>query len=171
MEILLRKKAKEQQSMFYFTGLLCPNGHISKRYTKTSNCVACHSLYYKEPKEKIKQKEYREKTKEQKAAYDKIFSQKNADYRNSLKSNNRAKRKQRIVGWDKELTEFIAKESYSLATLRYKHTGIKWHVDHVIPLCGKDVCGLHVWNNLAVIPALENLRKGNRINKEQHGTE
>ena len=42
-----------------------------------------------------------------------------------------------------------------------KLTGIEWHVDHIIPLKGDVVCGLHVWNNFAVIPKVDNLRKGN----------
>jgi len=36
-------------------------------------------------------------------------------------------------------------------------------VDHIIPLQGKNVSGLHVENNLRVIPALDNARKGNRL--------
>lgn len=40
-------------------------------------------------------------------------------------------------------------------------TGLDWHVDHIIPLKGRKVCGLHVWNNFAVIPATLNKRKSN----------
>ncbi len=46
-------------------------------------------------------------------------------------------------------------------------TGEKHHVDHVIPLNHTRVCGLHVAENLRVIPAGPNMAKGNHWCPEQ----
>lgn len=66
------------------------------------------------------------------------------------------------ASFNDELSKLVSEEAYHLAKLREKTTGFKWHVDHLIPLNGKSVCGLHTWNNLAVIPAVLNLSKGNK---------
>lgn len=41
-------------------------------------------------------------------------------------------------------------------------TGIRHSVDHIIPLCGRTVTGLHVETNLRIITLEQNIRKGNR---------
>ena len=49
-------------------------------------------------------------------------------------------------------------------------TGLPHHVDHVIPLQGENVCGLHVASNLRVILARDNLRKSNRLEMPRSST-
>ena len=50
---------------------------------------------------------------------------------------------------------------YDRAKQLMVETGGEWHVDHIVPLKSKIVCGLHVQNNLEVLPASENIAKGN----------
>ena len=58
--------------------------------------------------------------------------------------------------------KFEVDEIYNKAKQLTAITGISYHVDHIIPLHSKIVCGLHCTSNLRVIPAHENIAKGNR---------
>ncbi len=61
---------------------------------------------------------------------------------------------------------FFIGEIYALARLRTKLMGVPWEVDHIIPLNGVEVCGLHVENNLRVVPRVINRAKRNNFSHE-----
>lgn len=63
------------------------------------------------------------------------------------------------------LTEDQIKEIENMYWLRndlYAVTGEQYHVDHIVPLQGKNICGLHVPWNLQILPSDLNLLKGNK---------
>ena len=97
-------------------------------------------------------KEYRQKNYEKVRKVISVWSLKNKDKNLAKTLRYKYKKMNATAGWDAELTEFVTQEAIHLAKLREEITGFKWDVDHIYPLQGKEVCGLHVWNNLQVIP-------------------
>ena len=73
----------------------------------------------------------------------------------------RAAKLQRTPSWLTEFDKLKIQCYYQVASMRSRESGQNWHVDHIIPLQGENVCGLHVPNNLQIIPAIENMRKNN----------
>jgi len=70
---------------------------------------------------------------------------------------------QRTPVWLSDDDYWLMSQAYELAAHRSKVFGFAWHVDHIIPLQGKNVSGLHVPLNLQVIPGSVNSQKGNRM--------
>lgn len=71
--------------------------------------------------------------------------------RNSI---SKFERSLRVVPWTetRQIQEF------------YDRCPAGYQVDHIIPLLGKEVSGLHVLSNLQYLPALDNMRKSNKYN-------
>jgi hypothetical protein len=82
--------------------------------------------------------------------------------RSAMRARARASRLNATPSWlnkkDIEDIHFV----YRTAAKLTDETGIQHEVDHIVPLQGKKVCGLHVAWNLEAIPASVNRAKGNK---------
>lgn len=67
--------------------------------------------------------------------------------------------------------KFFIEEAYRLAQMRSELFKTQWEVDHIVPIRGSDVCGLHVETNLQVIPRSLNASKQNRFTRHYHWSE
>ena len=129
-------------------------------------------------KERKKDEEYRKKENERTLAWYHANFEKNKDKKNARnrawRANNKGiinfhtnkrytAKKQRLPIWLTKENELQIKAMYMLASFLNKSTGVQWHVDHIIPLQGKNVSGLHVPENLQVIQGSLNNRKSNKF--------
>lgn len=109
-------------------------------------------------------KKYVEEHREVRKATMRNYRQKTRDVQAEYVRRRQAAKMQRTPKWLTEEDIWIMREAYKLAKLRTKLFGFSWHVDHVLPLQGAVVSGLHVPTNLQVIPWLDNIKKHNRVN-------
>ena len=153
MEKITRKEAKEQGLTRYYTGVLCPKGHDAPKLVVNYTCTKC--------------------TKEKALLWEKENSEKTRSYKNKWSNNNKSKvlantrkyqanKKQRIPNWVSDEDMWLLEEAYELCRLRSKLTGVKYNVDHIVPLQGKTVSGFHCIENIQIIPQIDNYKKNNR---------
>lgn len=108
------------------------------------------------------QKEWRKANPERQKKYRKQWRKTNKNLVYAYNAKRRANKLKAIPPW-------LSPEHHKEIALCYEeaqalrlYTGQEYHVDHIVPLQGKNVCGLHVPWNLQVILARDNLSKGNK---------
>ena len=184
-----RAEAKATGATHYFTGQPCKQGHIAPRKTKGA-CVECLRLewekanqaraeYFRaynqsEAGQKAK-REYYERNREaviasaqarpdeEKNKYKKRHKEQNQDYYRSLVSMRRRRFRLATPKWLTAEHKMEIRLKYRLAIELSRRTGIRHAVDHIVPIQGEEVCGLHVPWNLGVITQEENLKKSNKL--------
>jgi 5-methylcytosine-specific restriction endonuclease McrA len=131
-------------------------------------CILCKKEYNQIPSVKQKNNTYQAKAmcdtqkRAKKYKYRNEYTKTNRSKVNAINAKRRASVLQRTPKWLTE-SELVRIECmYSLASMLNNHGVELWHVDHIIPLQGNNVSGLHVYSNLRVVPSSENLAKGNR---------
>lgn len=111
--------------------------------------------YYKNNKTKLNYqgKLWREANKEASLLYARIYRDNNRGRYRALWAKRRAAKLNATPAWSEfeEIKQF------------YANCPEGYHVDHIVPLQGKNVCGLHVLANLQYLLASENISKGNKF--------
>lgn len=160
------------------------NKNKRKKDGYSYECKKCHALYMKEYSKRDKAKKQRNKRyaeldgkiKAKRAERVKEWRNKNRErlneYDKERYKNNKhvyiqrvAKRKADMINATPSWADIKAIESiYKQAKYMKCKTGTEYHVDHIVPLKGKLVCGLHVENNLQILTSVENRSKSNNFN-------
>lgn len=172
-----RQEAIAKKVDQYFTGKPCPRGHISNRRVSGACCACASDLfrrYRRMNPEKAKAwkaddqkkhrdsanrrcRKYREANKEKVQAGIAAWAKSNpAKVAEKVARRRAAKRNQMPVWADRDAIKRIYERAQS-----FRVTGQDVHVDHIIPLQSKIVCGLHVHQNLQILSATMNRSKSN----------
>jgi hypothetical protein len=104
--------------------------------------------------------QYRKEHKNEAKEYQKEYRKNHKAEHNHRNANRRAIKRNATVSYAN--LEKI-KKYYVVAEILSHFMPEKYHVDHIIPLQSELVCGLHHEDNLRVITATDNIRKGNKF--------
>ena len=133
------------------------------------SCKACDNNKKKQYRENLggvileRKKEEYQRNKVRRLMQKREYRQANKGKINALITIRKKAVRQRVPIWLTDDDKWMIKEAYELASLRTKLFGFSWHVDHILPLRGDTVSGLHVPINLQVIPGVVNIRKKNKV--------
>ena len=159
MKIVSRQHAKSKNLKYYFTNRPCKFGHITKRRVSNSVCYECELNTSKNKRDKNRKILYDAKYHSQNWNH---HYQKHKTKYLARSATNRARRARALPSWFQEERKQIY-QLYKLAQYLSETLGIPHHVDHVVPIKNNNVCGLHCYANLRIIPAKENLQKSNKF--------
>jgi hypothetical protein len=168
-EIIARSTAQTKGLARYFTGVACKHGHLAERYVASKTCCECANATANKTKTKNRAKytassgAWQRKNPEKLAQYQRTQNAKRPGNRNLWTVNYRAAKVTRMPSWLNNAQLFEMECVYTYCSALRK-VGLDYHVDHVIPLRGASVSGLHVPWNLQVLPGRENMSKGNTFN-------
>jgi 5-methylcytosine-specific restriction endonuclease McrA len=184
-----RAEAKATGAKYYFTGDPCKHGHIAPRKTKGA-CVECLKVEWQQAAETRAEyfKEYNRKEEVRDKKHDWYLENREQviqtaatrpaavlrEYRNAWKAANktqvladnkvrRRKHRDATPPWLTRKQKSEIRQLYQIAITMTQTTGEQYVVDHIVPLRGEEVCGLHVPWNLRVITQEENLKKSNKL--------
>jgi hypothetical protein len=134
-----------------------------------SYCKECNSKYIKQrqsnkvtkAKDSAKKKQWYLKNRQRNIANTQLWIENNRARSNATKKKYGAAKINRTPTWLSAVDFERIETQYKLAEILTKLHNEPWHVDHVIPLQGKLVSGLHVPSNLQVIRGRDNCSKNN----------
>ncbi len=141
----------------------CKRAYYSKYRSNNSDTINnTNKKWAKDNPNKVKKshEKYRKDNQAKVKESGKKWIEANKGYVNANAAKYRASKIKATPSWSE--TEKI-KEVYAGAKRLENITGLNYHVDHILPLNGKNVCGLHCWQNLQVLEANINIIKSNKL--------